>query len=169
MSTTRSAAGPVYETNTRISPNGLVQCWDHRMLKKKKQLQTALASNVCTSLSLVTINNELDSTVWFSSNSLNAEFFFSILLWKGVILIVRLFFPGELSIVRRKPVGTADILDLCDKTRELRKNRFKSQGSEKYKEVNNNNRCLKKAKENWIGEQCSETEENMRKNNRKRA
>ena len=30
-------------------------------------------------------------------------------------------------------------------------------------------RCLKKAKENWIGEQCSEIEENLRKNNGKRA
>ena len=28
---------------------------------------------------------------------------------------------------------------------------------------------MKKAKENWIGEQCSETEENLRTNNRKRA
>ena len=37
-------------------------------------------------------------------------------------------------------------------------------------EVNNNiNRCMKEAKENWIGEQCSETEENLRKNNSKRA
>ena len=30
-------------------------------------------------------------------------------------------------------------------------------------------RCMKKAKENWIGEQCSETEENLRKNKSKRA
>ena len=30
-------------------------------------------------------------------------------------------------------------------------------------------RCMKKAKENWIGEQCNETEENLRKNNSKRA
>ena len=30
-------------------------------------------------------------------------------------------------------------------------------------------RCMKKAKENWIGEQCSETEGNLRKNNNKRA
>ena len=29
--------------------------------------------------------------------------------------------------------------------------------------------CIKKAKENWIGEQCSETEENLKKNNSKRA
>ena len=28
---------------------------------------------------------------------------------------------------------------------------------------------MKKAKENWIGEQCSKIEENQRKNNRKRA
>ena len=28
---------------------------------------------------------------------------------------------------------------------------------------------MKKAKENWIGEQCSETEESLRKNNSKRA
>ena len=43
-------------------------------------------------------------------------------------------------------------------------------GCEKYSKVNNNiKRCMKKAKENWIGEQCSETEENLRKNNSKRA
>ena len=48
--------------------------------------------------------------------------------------------------------------------------RFEPERSEKYKEVNNNTkRYMKKAKEDWIGEQCSETEENMRKNNSKRA
>ena len=37
-------------------------------------------------------------------------------------------------------------------------------------EVNNNiRRCMKKAKENWTGEQCSEIEANLRKNNSKRA
>ena len=34
---------------------------------------------------------------------------------------------------------------------------------------NNIKRCMKKAKENWIGKQCSEIEENLRKYNRKRA
>ena len=54
--------------------------------------------------------------------------------------------------------------------RELRKKRFEPEGDEKYKEVNNNiKRCMKKAKENWIGEQSSEIEENLRKNNSKRA
>ena len=55
---------------------------------------------------------------------------------------------------KKKPWITAEILDLCDKRRELRKKRFEPEGSEKYKEVNNNiKRCMKKAKENWIGEQ----------------
>ena len=50
------------------------------------------------------------------------------------------------------------------------KKRVEPEGSEKYKKVNNNiKRCMKRAKENWIGEQCSEIEENLRKNNSKRA
>ena len=54
---------------------------------------------------------------------------------------------------KKNPWVTAEILDLCDKRRELRKKRFEPDGSEKYKEVNNNiKRCMKKAKENWIGE-----------------
>ena len=54
--------------------------------------------------------------------------------------------------------------------RELRKKRFEPKGSEKYREVNNNiKKCMKKAKENGIGEQCSEIEENLKKNNSKRA
>ena len=71
---------------------------------------------------------------------------------------------------KKKPWITAEILDLCDKKRELRKKRYEPEGSEKYMEVNNNiKRCMKKAKENWIGEQCSDTEENLRNNNSKRA
>ena len=59
---------------------------------------------------------------------------------------------------------------MCNKTRALRKKRFVPEGSVKYKEVNNNiKRCMKKAKENWIGEQCSEIEEHLGKNNSYRA
>ena len=74
------------------------------------------------------------------------------------------------NIVRRKKnLDHCRILDLCDKRRELRKKGLKPEGSEKYKEVNNNiKRSMKKAKENWIGEQCSEIVENLRKNNSKR-
>ena len=67
------------------------------------------------------------------------------------------------DIVRRKKLWvTAEILDLCDRRKELRKKRFEPEelrkkrfepeGSEKYKEVKNNiKRCMKKANENWIG------------------
>ena len=74
------------------------------------------------------------------------------------------------NIVRRRKKNwvTAEILDLCDKRRELRKKRFKPEGAEKYKEVSNIKWCMKKATENRI-EQCSEIEENLRKNNSKRA
>ena len=71
---------------------------------------------------------------------------------------------------KKNPWVTAGILDLCDKRRELRKKRFELEGSEKYKEMNNNiMRCNKNAKENLIGEQSREIEENLRKNNSKRA
>ena len=71
---------------------------------------------------------------------------------------------------KKKTWVTAEVLDLCDKRTELRKKRFEPEESEKYKEVNNNiKRCMKKTKENWSGEQCSEIEENLRKNNSKRA
>ena len=71
---------------------------------------------------------------------------------------------------KKKPLVTAEILDLCDKRRELKKNRSEPEGSEKYKEVNNNiKRCMEKTKENRIEEQCSEIQENLRKNNSRRA
>ena len=70
---------------------------------------------------------------------------------------------------KKKPCVTTEIFDMCDKRRELRKKRFVPEGSEKFKEVDNSiKRCMKKAKENWIGERCSEMEENLRKNNNKR-
>ena len=50
---------------------------------------------------------------------------------------------------KKKTCVTAEILELCNKRRELRKKRVKPEGSEKCKEVNNNfKRCVKKAKEN---------------------
>ena len=39
---------------------------------------------------------------------------------------------------KKKPWIIAKILDLCDKRRKLRKKRFEPEGSEKYREVNNN-------------------------------
>ena len=46
---------------------------------------------------------------------------------------------------KKKPWVTAEILDLCDGRRELRKKLFEPEGTEKYMEVNNNiKRCTKK-------------------------
>ena len=71
---------------------------------------------------------------------------------------------------KKKSWVTTEILDLRDSRRELRKKRFGTEGTEKYREVSNNiKRCMEKAKENWMGEQCCEIEENLRKNNSKRA
>ena len=50
---------------------------------------------------------------------------------------------------KKTPWITAELLDPCEKRRELRKKRLEPEGSEKYTEVNNNiKRCMKKAKEN---------------------
>ena len=86
--------------------------------------------------------------------TLGTRFQSSILSQRSILkqnLRVRVF-----SVVR----STAEMRDLCAKRRELRKKRFEPDGAAKYKEVNNNiKRCMKKAKENWIGEQCSEIKE----------
>ena len=64
---------------------------------------------------------------------------------------------GEILVThcqKKKPKITADIVALGDKRRELTRKRFKPEGSEKHKEMNNNiKRCAKTAKENWKGEQ----------------
>ena len=48
---------------------------------------------------------------------------------------------------------TAESFDLCDKRGKLKKKRFEPEGSEKYREGNNNiKRCMIKAKDNCAGE-----------------
>ena len=48
---------------------------------------------------------------------------------------------------KKKPWVTAEILDLCEKRRELRKKKIEPEGSEKYNEVNNNiKRCMERLK-----------------------
>ena len=74
---------------------------------------------------------------------------------------------------KKTPRVRAKIVDLCNKRRDLKKKekkRKETEGSEKYREVQNNTkRCMNKAKDNWTDEQCGETEENMRTNNSKMA
>ena len=48
---------------------------------------------------------------------------------------------------KKKKRVTAEVLDLCNKRRDLRKKRFEPEGSQKFKEVNNNiKRCMKRLK-----------------------
>ena len=50
---------------------------------------------------------------------------------------------------KKKPWVISEILDQCDKKRELRKKRFEPEAFEKYRKLNNNiKRCIKKATEN---------------------
>ena len=75
------------------------------------------------------------------------------------------------NIVRKKQKNnwiTEEILDLCDESRELRKKRFEPEESEKYKEVNNIKRCIKRRKKTGP-ENSAVRQENFRKNNSKRA
>ena len=72
----------------------------------------------------------------------------------------------------KKPWVTAEILDLCDKRRELKKKKNKNyaEGTTEYRTVNRQiMKGMKKAKEDWIGEQCENIEDSLKKNNSKRA
>jgi len=70
----------------------------------------------------------------------------------------------------KKPWVTTDILDLCDKRRELKKMKCQTARARQYKEVNQEiKKSMKKAKENWIEEQCCDIEDNLKKNNSKKA
>ena len=70
----------------------------------------------------------------------------------------------------RQKTKTGSLQKFLIKGRELRKKRIEPERYEKYKEVNNNiKRCMKKAKENLTGEQCSEIYESLSKSNSKEA
>ena len=66
----------------------------------------------------------------------------------------------------KKPWVTADILDLCDKIRELKRRKCDPEGAAKYREVNKKiKQDMRRAKDNWITEQCCEIEDSLSKNN----
>ena len=70
----------------------------------------------------------------------------------------------------KKPWVTTDILMLCDKRRELKKEKKDPEGAKNYRETNNKvKREMRKAKESWIEQQCSEIEESLERNNTKKA
>ena len=73
----------------------------------------------------------------------------------------------------KKPWVTAEILDLCDKRRVLKKkkkNKNDAEETTEYRTVNRQiKKGMKKAKDDWIGEQCENIEDSLKKNNSKRA
>ena len=70
----------------------------------------------------------------------------------------------------KKPWVTNDVLDLCDKRRELKKMKSDTEGAKEYRAINQDvKKAMKKAKENWIAEQCQSIEDNLKKNNSKKA
>ena len=56
---------------------------------------------------------------------------------------------------KKKKWITDDILEMCDKRRELKNKKHDAQGRSQYREINNKIRkAIKQAKENWIEQQC---------------
>ena len=71
---------------------------------------------------------------------------------------------------RKKPWVTKDVLDLCDERRDLKKKRYEAEGAKEYREANRRiQKAVKKANEDWIGDQFEEIETCLNKNNSKRA
>jgi len=70
----------------------------------------------------------------------------------------------------KKPWVTSDILDLCDQRRNLKREKYTAEGAKQYRIMNNKVKaCMRKAKENWIQSQCNEIEDNLSRNNSKKA
>ena len=71
---------------------------------------------------------------------------------------------------KKKPCITDELLELCNKRRELKKRKSEPGGANEYREANNNvKKGMKKAKQNWIEEQCKDIEHNLTTNNSKKA
>ena len=66
----------------------------------------------------------------------------------------------------KKPWVTDDILKLSDKWRKIKQRKNTDEGAKIYREANQQ---VKKAKEMWIEEQCQGIEENLQKNDSKKA
>ena len=70
----------------------------------------------------------------------------------------------------KKPWVTDNILKLCNKRRELKQKKNTTKGAKLYREANQQvKKGTRKAKETWLEEQCQGFEENLQKNNSKKA
>ena len=62
------------------------------------------------------------------------------------------------------------VLDMCDKRRELKKKKNEAEGARQYRAINHRiKKSMKKAKENWIEEQCQDIEDSLKNNNSEKA
>ena len=70
----------------------------------------------------------------------------------------------------KQPWVTPNILHLCNKRRELKKDKFTTEGAKQYRAVNQQiKKGMVKARETWIEERCQETDDSLGKNNNKKA
>ena len=83
--------------------------------------------------------------------------------------------PDAVSVIlgkhrhKKKPWLTTELLDMCDNRKVLKRGKDSPGGTDKYREINKEMRTgTKEAKDKRIEEQCSETEDNLNKNNSKR-
>ena len=71
---------------------------------------------------------------------------------------------------QKQPWVTLDIFHLCNKRRELKKDKFTTEGAKQYKAVNQQiKKGMVKARETWIEERCQEIDDSLGKNNSKKA
>ena len=71
---------------------------------------------------------------------------------------------------KKQPWVTDEMLELCDKRRDLKKRKHTANGEEAYREINKKIRKgMKDAKEDWVQKQCTAVEENLKRNNSKKA
>ncbi|XP_052242342.1 uncharacterized protein LOC127852428 [Dreissena polymorpha] len=69
----------------------------------------------------------------------------------------------------KKTWVTADVLNLCDKRRDLKKIKNDTEGANHHKSVNHEiKKSMKRAKENWIEEQCQDIDDSLKKKQQKR-
>ena len=70
----------------------------------------------------------------------------------------------------KQPWVAPDIFQLYDKRSELKKDKFTTEGAKQYKAVNQQiKKGIVKARETWIEERCQEIDDNLGKNNSKKA
>ena len=70
----------------------------------------------------------------------------------------------------KQPWFTPNILHLCNKCRELKKDKFTTEGAKQYKAVNQQiKKAMVKARETWTEERCQEIDDSLGKNNNKKA